>query len=55
MLELEKGTEILADIGGIDNLDDARALFKEKMSDGELAKLEQITTEDALQYGDGNS
>ena len=48
MLELEKGTEILVDIGGIDNLDEARALFREKMSEGELAKLEKITTEAAL-------
>ena len=48
MLELEKGTEILVDLGGIDNLDDARALFREKMSDDELAKIEKITTEAAL-------
>ena len=48
MLELKKGTEILADIGGVDNLDRAWALFKEKMTAGELAKLEKITTSDAL-------
>jgi len=48
MLELEKGTEILADIGGIDNVDEAWSLFREKMNEGELAKLEKITTEDAL-------
>ncbi|MBD3858004.1 MAG: phosphoenolpyruvate carboxykinase (GTP) [Acidobacteria bacterium] len=48
MLELEKGTEILADIGGIDNVDEAWSLFREKMSEAELAKLEKITTEGAL-------
>ncbi len=48
MLELEKGTEILADIGGIDNVDEAWSLFREKMSEAELAKLEKITTEEAL-------
>jgi phosphoenolpyruvate carboxykinase (GTP) len=48
MLELKKGTEILSHIGGIDNLEQARALFAEKMSDAELAKLNKITTEDAL-------
>ena len=48
MLELKKGIEILADLGGIDNLDTARALFKEKMNDEELAKLDKITTEEAL-------
>jgi phosphoenolpyruvate carboxykinase (GTP) len=48
MLELKKGTEILNHIGGIDNLEQARALFAEKMSDAELAKLNKITTEDAL-------
>jgi len=48
MLELQKGTEILADIGGIESLSDAWALFREKMDGGELAKLEKITTEDAL-------
>ncbi len=48
MLELKKGTEILGDLGGIADMDGAKALFRKKMSDGELAKLEKITTEDAL-------
>ena len=48
MLELRKGTEILADIGGIDNLDEAWELFRAKMTDDEIAKLEKITTGEAL-------
>ena len=48
MLELKKGIEILARIGGIDSLDEAKALFAEKMNDAERAKLDKITTEDAL-------
>jgi len=48
MLELKKGTEILAAIGGIDSLDEAWTLFREKMSESELAKLEKITTGEAL-------
>ena len=48
MLELDKGTEILVNIGGIETIEDAWALFREKMDDNELAKLEKITTEKAL-------
>jgi phosphoenolpyruvate carboxykinase (GTP) len=48
MLELKKGTEILADVGGIETIDQAWALFREKMTEPELAKLEKITTEEAL-------
>ena len=48
MLELKKGVEILAHIGGINSMDEAKAVFAEKMSDAERAKLEKITTEDAL-------
>jgi phosphoenolpyruvate carboxykinase (GTP) len=48
MLELEKGTEILADIGGVDTVETAWALFRETMNGSELAKLERIATEAAL-------
>jgi phosphoenolpyruvate carboxykinase (GTP) len=48
MLELGKGTEILADLGNITTIDDARRLFRNTMDDGELEKLQRITTEDAL-------
>jgi phosphoenolpyruvate carboxykinase (GTP) len=48
MLELKKGVEILAHIGGINSMDEAKAVFAEKMSDAERAKLSKITTEDAL-------
>jgi phosphoenolpyruvate carboxykinase (GTP) len=48
MLELKKGTEILSHIGGIAKLEQARALLAEKMGDAELAKLNTISTEDAL-------
>jgi phosphoenolpyruvate carboxykinase (GTP) len=48
MLELGKGTEILAHIGGIETIDQAWTLFRDKASDDDLAKLEKITTEKAL-------
>lgn len=48
MLELGRGTEILAHIGGIETIEDAWALFRQKMVGGELAKLEKIKTEKAL-------
>jgi len=48
MLELGKGTEILADLGGIETIEDAWELFKSKMGGTELAKLEKITNEKAL-------
>ncbi|MEE4271959.1 MAG: phosphoenolpyruvate carboxykinase (GTP) [Thermoanaerobaculales bacterium] len=48
MLELGKGTEILADLGGIETIEDAWELFRSKMGVTELAKLEKITTDKAL-------
>jgi phosphoenolpyruvate carboxykinase (GTP) len=48
MLELGKGTEILAHLGGIETIEDAWELFRKKMGATELAKLEKITTEKAL-------
>ena len=48
MLELKKGIDILAGVGGIRSLDEANALFKVKCDQGNLAKLEKITNEEAL-------
>jgi len=48
MLELGKGTEILAHIGGVESVDDAWALFRDAMGADELDKLERISTDDAL-------
>jgi len=48
MLELGKGTEILAHLGGIEKIEDAWAIFKKTMTDEELAKIEKIKTEKAL-------
>jgi phosphoenolpyruvate carboxykinase (GTP) len=42
MLELKKGTDILSAIGGVKTDDDANALFKEKMDEANLAKLNKI-------------
>jgi phosphoenolpyruvate carboxykinase (GTP) len=48
MLELDKGTEILAHIGGIETIDDAWEVFREKMPDSEQSKISKIGTEKAL-------
>ncbi len=48
MLELKKGIDILAEVGGIQTLDGAKALF-ERTCDGEtLAKLAAITNAEVL-------
>jgi len=48
MLELKKGMDILAEVGGIRGLDEARALFEIKCDRENLAKLNRITNEEAL-------
>ncbi|MFB0537621.1 MAG: phosphoenolpyruvate carboxykinase (GTP) [Anaerolineae bacterium] len=48
MLELKKGIDILAEIGGIHTLDEARALFKIKCDQENVAKLSKIINEEAL-------
>ncbi len=48
MLELKKGLDILAEVGGIRGLDEARKLFEVKCDQENLAKLSQITNEEAL-------
>jgi phosphoenolpyruvate carboxykinase (GTP) len=48
MLELKTGIDILTHVGGIESIAEARKIFKEKMDQGNLAKLERIKTEEAL-------
>jgi phosphoenolpyruvate carboxykinase (GTP) len=48
MLELKKGIDILAGIGGVKTLDEAKAVFEAKCDAENLAKLGQIATEEAL-------
>ncbi len=48
MLELKKGVEILREVGGITSVQEAEALFKEKLDDSNYKKLSKIKTEDAL-------
>ncbi len=48
MLELKKGVDILSDVGGIKSIDEARNLFKEKLNQEHLARLEKIKNEEAL-------
>ena len=48
MLELKKGIDILAEIGGIDSPDDAKALFERKCDRKNLEKLGAISNEEAL-------
>ena len=48
MLNLKQGVDILAEVGGIKSIDEARTIFKEKLDDENLAKLDKIKTEDAL-------
>jgi phosphoenolpyruvate carboxykinase (GTP) len=48
MLELKKGIDILAEIGGVNTLDEAKAVFEAKCDAENLAKLGRIATEEAL-------
>ena len=48
MLKLQKGVQILAKIGGIGSIEEARALFAEKINPENLAKLNKIQSEEAL-------
>ena len=48
MLELKKGVDILAEVGGIRTLDEAQALFARKLDAENLAKLSTITNAEAL-------
>ncbi|MCK4314428.1 MAG: phosphoenolpyruvate carboxykinase, partial [Anaerolineae bacterium] len=48
MLELKKGIDILAKIGGINTLDEAKALFEIRCDQEDVTKLSKITNEEAL-------
>jgi len=48
MLELKKGIDILAEIGGIHTLDEAKALFEIRCDRENVTKLGKITNEEAL-------
>ncbi len=48
MLELKKGINILAEIGGVKTVDDARSVFGQKMDDESLEKIGKIKGQDAL-------
>ncbi len=48
MLELKKGVDILAEIGGVKTIDEARAIFRKKMDKESLAKIAKIKSEEAL-------
>ncbi len=48
MLELKKGIDILAEIGGVKTIEEARSVFRSKMDKENLAKIGKIKNEDAL-------
>jgi len=48
VLELKKGIDILAEIGGINTLDEAGSLFEVKCDQEGVAKLSKIASEEAL-------
>ncbi len=48
MLELKKGDDILAVVGGVKDIDSARKVFDEKLDADNKKKLEKITNEEAL-------
>ena len=48
MLELKKGADILATVGGITSVDEALAVLNENLDSDNLKKLAPITTGDAL-------
>ena len=48
MLEMKKGVDILADVGGIADIAAAKALFESKLDQSNLAKINTIKNEEAL-------
>ncbi len=48
MLERKKGVDIIAEIGGIQTLEGAKALFREKMDAAQLGRIETIQNQEAL-------
>jgi len=47
-LEFKKGIDILSELGGINSIDEARALFNEKCDAANLEKINKIKNEEAL-------
>ena len=43
MLELNKGVDILSDIGGVKTDDEVKRIFRDSMEDSEFAKIEKIS------------
>jgi len=48
MLELKKGVDILAALGGVETIEEARAIFRRKMDEESLAKISRIKSEEPL-------
>jgi len=48
VLELNKGVDILSEVGGVKSIDEARNVFRETMNPENLAKIEKIKNEQAL-------
>jgi phosphoenolpyruvate carboxykinase (GTP) len=48
MLELKKGIDILAEVGGISSIDQAKAVFEKYIDSDNMAKLSKIKNEEAL-------
>jgi len=48
MLELKKGEDILAVVGGIKSIEEARQVFNDNLDDENKAKLDKIKNEEAL-------
>ena len=48
MVKLKKGIDILADLGGINTIQEAQTLFAKKCDQANLAKLQKITNQEAL-------
>ncbi len=48
MLELKKGIDLLAEVGGVNTIDSARAIFENKLNEENLNKLSPIKNEEAL-------
>lgn len=47
MLKLKQGIDILAEVGGVKSIEEARKIFNEKLDGENLAKLNKIKTEEA--------
>jgi phosphoenolpyruvate carboxykinase (GTP) len=48
MLKLKAGADILAEVGGINSIAEAKKIFQQKLDAASLAKLDKIKTEEAL-------